>query len=82
MLHLFLMRITRAARLALPTPHQEAALDELGRLAETHAPHAGESAIFDLPDYGLKAVVNFHERTVWILTLEEYGAAGLPQPPG
>lgn len=78
MLHSFLLRITRAARLALPPPQQEAVLDELGRLAEAHAPHAGESALFDIPDYGLKAVVDFHERTVWILTPEEYGAAGLP----
>jgi hypothetical protein len=78
---MFRLRITRAARLAMPPSEQEAVIDELGRLAETEAPNAGEYAIFDVHDHGLKAVVNFHDRTLWILTPEEYRQAGLPQPP-
>ena len=38
------------------------------RQAEAQALNEGEWAIFDLHDYDLKAVVNFHDRTIWVMT--------------
>ena len=45
-----------------------------GRLCLTES----ESAIFDIHDLGLKAVVFFGQRLIHILTMEEAAKAGLP----
>jgi hypothetical protein len=42
---------------------------------------AGETAIYDVHEYGLKVLVQLAERCVWILTREEAVRAGLPEGP-
>jgi hypothetical protein len=49
--------------------------------AERLAVGAGETAIYDVHDYGLKGFVQVTERCVWILTRAEAARAGLPERP-
>lgn len=80
-LYMYRVRTTRAALITMPPIRRQDVLDEVTRQAEAMAPGEGEWFIFDIDEFGLKAVVNFHDKTIWVMTPNEYRDAGLPQQP-
>jgi hypothetical protein len=77
----FTLHCSRAAAVAAPKGVRVAIGNQVVADAERLAPGAGESIIFDIPGRGLKAVVYFAAREVWLLTAEEAVRAGLPERP-
>jgi hypothetical protein len=77
----FTLHCSRAAAVAVSREQRIAIVNQVGADAERVAPGAGESAIFDMHGWGLKAVVRFAAREVWLLTAEEAAGAGLPERP-
>lgn len=77
MRYAFHLSLTPTAAAALGRREQEI-VNDLVAQAEKLGLGADESAIFDVHDLGLKAVVNFAKRTVHVLTLAEYAASGMP----
>jgi hypothetical protein len=79
MVYRFRFLYSRAVAVLLPLRRRQPILDELARQAEHLQLAPGESAIFDVHEPELKAVIDFHARIIRVLTPEEYRRAGLPE---
>ncbi len=81
MIGAFRLRYSPAVAALLPQDLSTRIITDAVASAERLAAGSGETAIYDVPGYPLKVIVQFADRCVWILTREEAERAGLPDRP-